>query len=85
MVHVEVNANLREATVFWALPFEILMEANESTRQELTTRMQYQMAEGGGGRFLQREVHRVLSHYFPPKLKFKPADDALVQQMLDFS
>lgn len=85
VVHVEVNANLREATVLWALPFEILMEANESTRQELTERMQYQMTEGGGGRFLQREVHGVLSHYYPPKLKFKPADDGLLQQMLDFS
>lgn len=85
VVHVEVNANLREANVFWALPFEILMEANEPTRQELTERMQKQLVEGGAGRFLQGEVHRLLSHYYPPKLKFKPAPDALLQQYLDFS
>lgn len=82
VVHVEVNSNLREATVLWALPFEILCEANEKTRQELVARMQHQMTEGGGGRVLQGEVHRVLSHYYPPKLKFKPADDGILQQMM---
>jgi len=85
IVDVEVNANLREATVVWTLPFEILLEANESTRQELTKRMQHQLESGGGGKFLQGEVHRVLSHYYPPKLKFKAASDGEVQQLMDFS
>ena len=83
LLHVQVNTNLREATVYWALPFEILLEADEQTRLALTEKMQEKLTQGGGGKFLQYEVHRALSSYYPPKLKFKPANDVLLQQMLD--
>jgi len=84
LLHVDVNANLREATVYWALPFEILLEVNEETRMKFTQRMQDKIDNHGGGSFLQKEVHRVLSAYYPPKLKFKPASDVLLQQLLQF-
>ncbi|CAB9526769.1 expressed unknown protein [Seminavis robusta] len=82
LLHAEVNANLREATLHWALPFEILMEADEATRKELTERMQYRIEHERGGSFLQGHVHRILSSYYPPKLKFKPASDVLLAEML---
>jgi hypothetical protein len=84
LLHVDVNANLREATVYWALPFEILLEVGDKTREELTKKMQARIVEGGGRKFLQREVHSRLGRsYYPPKLKFEPASDVLLQQMLE--
>lgn len=83
LLHAEVNSNLREATIYWALPFEILMEVDEDqeARKQLTERMQYRIEKEGGGSFLQRHVHRILAHYYPPKLRFKPAPDGLLREM----
>jgi hypothetical protein len=83
LLHAEVNSNLREATIYWALPFEVLMEVDEDhdARKQLTERMQYRIEKEGGGSFLQRSVHSILSHYYPPKLRFKPAPDGLLREM----
>ena len=81
ILHVDVNANLREATIHWALPFEILMEEDEETRRELSLQMQNRI-DNGGGNYLQRQVHGILSSYYPPKLKFKPASDVVIQEMM---
>ena len=51
-------------------------------KEEMTEIMQRRIVEGGG-KFLQREVHSFLRSYYPPKLKFEPASEVLMQQMLE--
>lgn len=83
ILKVHVNSNLREAIVYWGLPIEVWMDAPPSHLYELKERMQERL-EGPAGSFLQGRVHTKLRSYYPPKLRFEPAPDMAMEEMLLF-
>lgn len=85
LIRVEVNTNLRLATVFWALPYTVMLEERLSLqdKQILTDKMNEIVQKHGGK--LQRRVHGRLSSYYPPRLKFAPAPAEMTElAMKDF-
>jgi hypothetical protein len=85
LIRVEVNSNMRMATVFWALPYTVMLEERLSAddKRKLTQKMNDIVMKHGGK--LQRRVHGRLSSYYPPRLKFEPAPaDMTEQAVIDF-
>jgi hypothetical protein len=85
LIRVEVNANMRLATVYWALPYNVMLEERLSAqdKRKLTQKMNDIVMKHGGK--LQRRVHGRLSSYYPPRLKFEPAPaDMTEQAVIDF-
>jgi hypothetical protein len=85
LIRVEVNSNLRLATVFWALPYTVMLEERLTAedKRKLTKKMNEIVLKHGGK--LQRRVHGRLSSYYPPRLKFEPAPAAMTEQaVIDF-
>jgi hypothetical protein len=80
LVRVEVNSNLRLATVFWALPYTVMLEERLTAQDKriLTKKMNEIVLKHGGK--LQRRVHGRLSSYYPPRLKFEPAPAAMTEE-----
>jgi hypothetical protein len=85
LLHVEIKkSNTREAILYWCLPYDILLDdTNYSSRQKqfLEFRVQQQL-EQHGNKILQRHVHNVLRHYFPPKLRLEPATNDQLYDVL---
>jgi hypothetical protein len=83
LIRVEVNTNSRLATVYWGLPYTLMLEDRLSSQDKriLTTKMNEIVLEHGGK--LQRRVHGKLSSYYPPKLKFKPAPAEIIDQFAE--
>ena len=80
ILDVQVNTNAKQAKVYWSLPYGILMDdrLTRTTYQQLLTRMETNLQQGGGASLLQKLVHTRLSFYYPPKLKFVPAPPKMV-------
>lgn len=77
IMEVEVSQDLRQARVYWALPFSVMNYPSEILEQ-VTERMQHLLEKRGGK--LQRLVHAQLRSYYPPKLRFVPSPDSVFQQ-----
>jgi len=85
IVDVEVTEDLRQARVFWSLPYSIFLMGDKAMdsrmRQELGVRMQRILDERGGA--LQGFVHTRLRSYFrPPKIRFVRAEDEMIRRTL---
>ncbi len=88
VIDCEVTEDLRQARVFWSLPFAVLMmgdgKINQATREKIVKRMQRILDERGG--VLQGLVHNKLRSYFrPPRIRFVPAEGEMLRRtLLDF-
>lgn len=81
LLDVEVSKDLRHARCYWTLPFTLL-DVPDETRAEVKRRMQTILDKRGGR--LQALVHSKLRFYYPPRLRFVPAeDDVLSMAMKD--
>ena len=79
IMEVEVSKDLKQARVYYALPFNVLKYPKHVV-QEVSRRMQ-ELLEKRGGK-LQRLVHAQLRSYYPPKLRFVPYDGNLLKESL---
>jgi ribosome-binding factor A len=79
ILDVEVSRDLRQARVYWTLPFW-MMEFPEDVTQRATEKMQGLLDKRGSK--LQTLVHARLRHYYPPKLRFVAADGDLLRLTL---
>jgi hypothetical protein len=83
LIRVEVNINSRLATVYWGLPYTVMLDERLSAQDKriLTQKMNEIVLQHGGK--LQRRVHGRLSSYYPPRLKFKPAPAEMTEQFAE--
>ena len=65
----EVNTNMRQAKIFWCLPFSLIGIPDE-IRNQVEEKMQFIFDQRGSK--LQYMVHSKLRHYYPPRLRFEP-------------
>lgn len=79
IMEVEVSRDLKQARVYWTLPFSV-MELPDNALDEVSRRMQ-DILERKGGK-LQRLVHAVLSSYYAPKLRFVPSEDDVFRRTM---
>jgi len=81
ILDVEVSQDLRHARAYWTLPFT-LIDLPGGMRTEMKRRMQTILEKRGGA--LQAMVHSKLRFYYPPRVRFVPAeDDVLAMAMKD--
>ena len=81
ILDVEVSQDFRHAIAYWVLPFT-LIDLPDDTRAEVKRRMQTILEKKGGA--LQAMVHSKLRFYYPPRVRFVPAeDDVLAMAMKD--
>eukprot|EP00536_Pseudo-nitzschia_multiseries_P016711 jgi/Psemu1/222339/e_gw1.1208.27.1 len=85
LLECEVNRNVRQAKVYWTLPYGILLDnrINQRLYQEIMVKVQRQLVDNGGAKLLAREVHTRLSYYYPPRIKLFPATDEMVQKAIE--
>jgi hypothetical protein len=83
LLNVEIKKGSREAILYWCLPYDLLLDDNISARQKqfLEFRVQQQL-EQQGNKMLQRRVHSILRHYYPPKLRLEPATNDQLYSVL---
>ena len=83
ILDVQVNKDVKQAKVFWTLPYSVLLDPNVNQRiyQRLVMVLQEQLDEGGE-KILAREVSTRLRHYYPPRIKLVPATDVMIQQAI---
>mmetsp|Transcript_32247 Transcript_32247/g.94940 ORF Transcript_32247/g.94940 Transcript_32247/m.94940 type:complete len:238 (+) Transcript_32247:30-743(+) len=79
ILDVEVSQDLRHARAYWTLPFT-LIDLPDDTRAEVKRRMQTILEKRGGA--LQALVHSKLRFYYPPRLRFVPADDSVLSMAM---
>lgn len=86
IVDVEITEDLRQARVFWCLPYALLLMSDNKTmnsvlREKLGARMQKILDDRGGA--LQGYVHSRLRSYFrPPKLRFVRAEGEMLRRSI---
>jgi hypothetical protein len=83
IVDVEITQDLRQARVFWSLPYGVLLMDGISaeTRMRAAERMQRVLDERGG--VLQGLVHQKMRGYFrPPKIRFVMAEGEMLRRYL---
>jgi ribosome-binding factor A len=80
IMEVQVNRDLKQAKVYWALPFSILLDdrIDGTVYRQLVTKMEKNILEKGGG----RQVHGRLRFYYPPRMKFFPASNSMIHQAI---
>eukprot|EP00534_Pseudo-nitzschia_fraudulenta_P007428 CAMPEP_0201172048 /NCGR_PEP_ID=MMETSP0851-20130426/90372_1 /ASSEMBLY_ACC=CAM_ASM_000631 /TAXON_ID=183588 /ORGANISM="Pseudo-nitzschia fraudulenta, Strain WWA7" /LENGTH=140 /DNA_ID=CAMNT_0047454495 /DNA_START=105 /DNA_END=527 /DNA_ORIENTATION=- len=85
LLECEVNRNVRQAKIYWTLPYGILLDnrINQRLYQEIMVKVQNQLVGDGGAKLLARHVHTRLSYYYPPRIKFFPATDEMVQRAIE--
>jgi hypothetical protein len=82
LIRCDVHANLRHCTVYWALPYSILLEERLSARDRLVlTKKMSEIVVGQGGKVAYC-VHAKLRSYYPPKLRFEAAPADMMEQFL---
>jgi hypothetical protein len=84
ILDVQVNRPVKQAKVFWTLPYVVLMD-ERMTRQvykRLMGSVEEQMIKERSGKLLARQVHARLRSYYPPRLKLLPATDDMVERAL---
>lgn len=84
LLDCEVNRNIRQAKIYWTLPYGILLDnrINQRLYQEIMVKVQKQLVENGGAKLLAKNVHTRLSYYYPPRIKLFPATDEMVQKAI---
>jgi ribosome-binding factor A len=82
IIDVEITEDLRQARVYWSLPYGVLlMDTKREARVKAVKRMQIILEERGG--VLQGLVHAKLrSYYRPPKIRFVPAEGEMIRSVL---
>jgi len=81
IIDVEVSPDLRYARVFWALPFDLLLDLpSEKFRSEMMKSIQRVIQERGG--VLQGLVHGKLRRFHPPRIRWVPASNELIRGVL---
>ena len=83
IIDVEITQDLRNARVYWTLPYGVLLmnAFNREMREQSVKRMQHVLDEKGG--VIQGIVSTKMRHYFrPPKLKFVPAEGEMLRNTL---
>jgi len=85
IIDCEITEDLRQARVFWSLPYEILLledtKINAAMRAKLVQYMQRILEERGG--VLQGMVHTKMRMYFrPPTIRFVPAEGEILRRAL---
>ncbi len=83
IIDVEVTEDLRQARVYWSLPYSVLLMGGvkREARAKAVKRMQRILEERGG--VLQGLVHIKLRNYFrPPKIRFVPAEGEMLRKFL---
>jgi ribosome-binding factor A len=70
---VEVSADLKQARVYWCLPYSIDIRELPSAKLELVVRKMQQRLDEQGSK-IQGLVHTRLRAYYPPKLQFVAAE-----------
>ena len=85
LLECEVNRNVRQAKIYWTLPYGILLDnrINQRLYQEIMMKVQKELVENGGAKLLARNVHTRLSYYYPPRIKLFPATDEMVQTAIE--
>jgi len=85
LLECEVNRNVRQAKIYWTLPYGILLDnrINQRLYQDIMMKVQKELVENGGAKLLSRNVITRLSHYFPPRIKLFPATDEMVQSAIE--
>ncbi|KAL7532645.1 hypothetical protein ACHAWF_004198 [Thalassiosira exigua] len=70
---VEVSPDLKHARAYWCLPHSLdLRSLPHSKLEQLVKKMQHRLDERGGK--IQALVHTRLRAYYPPKIKWVPAE-----------
>lgn len=83
VLDVEITEDLRNARVYWTLPYSILLmdTVRRDTREQLVKNMQRILDENGG--VIQGIVSTRLRHYFrSPKIRFVPAEGEMLRKTL---
>uniref|UniRef100_A0A7S2LTN0 Ribosome-binding factor A n=1 Tax=Leptocylindrus danicus TaxID=163516 RepID=A0A7S2LTN0_9STRA len=75
---VEISPDLRYSRVYWSLPFTTLGMGDEELRR-LTSMMQSRL-DMRGAAMLQSRISAMVRNKYPPKIKFIPAEDAMLDQ-----
>jgi hypothetical protein len=85
LLECEVNRNVRQAKIYYTLPYGILLDnrINQRLYQEIMVKVQNELVVNGGAKLLARNVHTRLSYYYPPRIKFFPATDEMVQSAIE--
>ncbi len=85
LLECEVNRNVRQAKIYYTLPYGILLDNRIDQRlyQEIMMRVQKELVQNGGAKLLARNVHTRLSHYYPPRIKLFPATDEMMQAAIE--
>lgn len=80
-----VDRNLRQAKVYWSLPYSILIDERitQTLYQKIVVKVQDQLVHHGGAKVLSKLVHHKLSYYYPPKLKLYPATNSMVNTAIE--
>lgn len=83
IVDVEITEDLRQARIFWSLPYSVLLMDNvpRSIREKATQKMQGILETRGGP--IQGIVHRKMKMYYrPPILRWVPAEGEMLRRHL---
>lgn len=82
IIDVEITEDLRQARVYWTLPYSVLlMDVSSDVRARAIKRMQTILEERGG--VLQGIVHQKLrSYYRAPKIRFVTAEGEMLRSVL---
>mmetsp|Transcript_754 Transcript_754/g.836 ORF Transcript_754/g.836 Transcript_754/m.836 type:complete len:228 (-) Transcript_754:239-922(-) len=83
IIDAEISPDLKQARVFWSLPYGFLLTDRLSSRmrEQTIARMQHILEERGG--VLQGIVHNKMRSYNrPPRIRFVPAEGELLRNVL---
>jgi ribosome-binding factor A len=85
LLHVQVNKDVKQAKVYWTLPYSVLLDPNVTQRvyQKLVEVVQDQLIQRGGAKRLARELSSRLRFYYPPRIRLVPAKHAMIQQAIE--
>lgn len=70
---VEVSPDLKHARVYWCLPHSLDLRAIPHDKLEMLVKRMQQILDERGGK-IQGMVHTRLRHYYPPRIKWVPAE-----------
>lgn len=83
LLQVEVNRPLKQAKVYWTLPYGVLLDdrISKTLYRKFMDRLQ-EHVEAGDAKLLQRQVHARLRSYYPPRLKLVQATEMMVHEAM---
>ena len=84
LLDISVKPSIKVATIYWTLPYSILLNDSLSHTQKvfIQARMEGAIEEQGGEALLQRKVTSALRDYFPPKIRLESASQEMISQHL---